>query len=111
MGIKPVSERPGWQALQAHYEKLRSVHLRELFVQDPARGERLAPDAAAIYFGTTYTSPDETIKLLQLAEQPRRRARIDAQFRGDKINVSGAARRPHGACMKLHASMTVRRMR
>src|SRR6266478_6243161 len=89
-GIAPLTARPAWKALEAHHEKLRDIHLRELFAQDPKRGERLTAEAAGLYLDYSKNRiTDETLNLLmQLAEQSGLRARIDAMFGGEKINIS-----------------------
>jgi glucose-6-phosphate isomerase len=89
-GLLPLSARPGWKALAAHYEKMRGRHLRTLFVDDATRGERLTAEAAGIYLDYSKNRvTDETLGLLrQLAEESGLRERIDAMFRGDKINVT-----------------------
>ncbi|MGC2232354.1 MAG: hypothetical protein WBA09_12690, partial [Candidatus Acidiferrum sp.] len=82
---------PGaWKALDAHYAKIRELHLRKLFADDATRGERMAIEAVGIYFDySKHRITSETLTLLlQLAEQSGLRARIDAMFRGDKINVT-----------------------
>jgi len=86
----PLRQRPGWKALEAHHQKVREVHLRTLFADDPQRGERLAVEAAGLYFDySKHRVTNETIRLLlQLAEEAGLRARIDAMFRGEKINVT-----------------------
>ncbi|MET1085259.1 MAG: glucose-6-phosphate isomerase [Burkholderiales bacterium] len=86
----PVTQRPAWKALEAHYAKVRDVHLRQLFADDSKRGERLTLEAAGIYLDYSKNRiTDETLQLLlQLAEESGLRARIDAMFRGEKINVS-----------------------
>jgi len=88
--IVPLTRRPAWGALEAHYQKLRDVHLRTLFADDPGRGERFTVEAAGLYLDYSKNRvTDETIALLlQLAEQSGLRSRIDAMFRGDKINVT-----------------------
>src|SRR5260370_22108433 len=85
-----LTERPAWRALQAHYNQVHNWHLRTLFSEDPNRGERLTVDAAGLYFDySKHRVTDETIRLLlALAEDAGLRARIDAMFRGDKINVT-----------------------
>ncbi len=85
-----LTERPAWKALQAHYNQIHSRHLRALFDEDPKRGERLAVEAAGLYFDySKHRVTDETIRLLlALAEEAGLRGRIDAMFRGDKINVT-----------------------
>jgi glucose-6-phosphate isomerase len=86
----PLTERPAWKALQAHSQQLRESHLRDLFAQDPTRGERLAVEAAGLYFDySKHRVSDETLRLLlQVAEESGLRARIEAMFRGEKINVT-----------------------
>src|SRR2546429_4126708 len=87
---QPLSQRPAWRALQAHYETIRDVHLRTLFAEDPRRGERLVAEAVGLYLDySKHRITDETIRLLvQLAEDCGLRARIDAMFAGEKINVT-----------------------
>jgi glucose-6-phosphate isomerase len=113
---EPLLKRPAWQALQAHSEKVRGLHLRSLFAEDPERGERFALDAAGIYFDYSKNRiTDETVKLLvQLAEQSGLLGRIDAMFRGDKINVSEqravlhvALRAPKGASIVVDGENVV----
>src|SRR6267143_97841 len=89
-GIAPLTARPAWRALQAHHEKTRDLHLRTLFEQDPKRGERLTAEAAGLYLDYSKNRiTDETLDLLvQLAEESGLRARIDAMFAGEKINVT-----------------------
>ena len=79
-----------WQALEAHCAAMRDAHLRDLFQRDPGRGERLSVDAAGIYLDYSKNLvTDETLRLLlQLAEQSGLRGRIEAMFRGEKINVT-----------------------
>src|SRR5690242_5532649 len=86
----PVIDRPAWKALQAHHAKVRDVHLRRLFADDPGRGERLTAEAVGVFLDYSKNRiTDETLALLlELAEQSGLRARIDAMFRGEKINVS-----------------------
>ena len=81
---------PAWKALETHYQQIGDVHLRTLFAQDPERGERLTLDAAGIYLDySKHRITDETLSLLvQLAGETGLRARIDAMFRGEKINVT-----------------------
>jgi glucose-6-phosphate isomerase len=86
----PLRLRPAWSALTAHHGKLAPLHLRELFATDPARGERLTLEAAGIFLDFSKNRvTDETMALLgQLAVESGLRERIDAMFRGDKINVT-----------------------
>jgi glucose-6-phosphate isomerase len=88
--VPPLTSRPAWKALQAHHDKVRELHLRELFANDPKRGERLGIDAAGLYLDYSKNRiTGETLKLLlQLAEESGLRARIDAMFRGEKINIT-----------------------
>ncbi|MBF6569188.1 MAG: glucose-6-phosphate isomerase [Candidatus Binataceae bacterium] len=85
-----LTERPAWRALAAHYDQIRDVPLRTLFHDDPARGERLAAEAVGLYFDySKHRITDETLRLLlALANECGLRGRIDAMFRGDKINVT-----------------------
>jgi glucose-6-phosphate isomerase len=87
---KAVTELTAWKALSAHYQKVDRLHLRELFAQDPKRAERLTAEAAGIYLDYSKNRiTDETLDLLlRLAEQTGLRARIDAMFAGEKINIS-----------------------
>jgi glucose-6-phosphate isomerase len=86
----PLTTRAAWKALEAHYPKIRELHLRKMFADDATRGERMALEAVGIYFDySKHRITDETLTLLlQLAEESGLRARIDAMFRGDKINVT-----------------------
>ncbi len=86
----PLTQLAAWKALAAHHETIRGKHLRELFAADPQRGERLALDAVGIYFDYSKNRiTDETVALLlALAAERGLRSRIDAMFRGDKINVT-----------------------
>jgi glucose-6-phosphate isomerase len=88
--IPQPTKRAAWQALEAHYPKVRELHLRKLFADDPKRGERMTAEAAGVYFDySKHRITDETLGLLvQLAEESGLRARIDAMFRGEKINVT-----------------------
>jgi glucose-6-phosphate isomerase len=88
--IQPLTGRAAWKALQAHYEKIRELHLRDLFAGDPGRGERLTAEAAGIFLDYSKNRIDgETVRLLlALAGESGLRQRIDAMFRGDKINVT-----------------------
>ncbi|MDI3565056.1 glucose-6-phosphate isomerase [Bradyrhizobium sp. Arg816] len=87
---KTVTELPAWKALSAHFQKIDRLHLRELFAQDPKRGERLTVEAAGLYLDySKHRITGETLALLlELAQQSGLRARIDAMFAGEKINVS-----------------------
>src|SRR5215510_1748271 len=104
--IAPLPERQTWKALAAHYENVSQLHLRELFADDPTRGERLTAEAVGFYLDYSKNRiTDETLTLLlQLAEESGLRGRIDAMFRGEKLNVTEnravlhvALRSPRGA--------------
>jgi glucose-6-phosphate isomerase len=88
--IPQLTKLAAWQALEAHYPKVRELHLRNLFADDPKRGERMTAEAVGIYFDySKHRITDETLGLLlQLTEESGLRARIDAMFRGEKINVT-----------------------
>ena len=85
-----LSNRLAWKALKQHYDQIRDTHLRQLFADDPGRGERFTVEAADFYFDYSKNRIiNHTINLLvQLATECRLRERIDAMFRGDKINVT-----------------------
>src|SRR5215475_8829951 len=88
--IKSVTERGAWNALVSHYQKVRELHLRQLFSDDPTRAERMTIEAVGLYFDYSKNRvTDETLRLLvQLANESGLRERIDAMFRGDKINIT-----------------------
>ena len=86
----PLRQRPAWKALEQHYSEIAGRHLRELFAEDPGRGERLTAEAAGLYLDysknrITTETLDLLISLAEEAELVHRRA---AMFAGDKINVS-----------------------
>jgi len=87
---KSTVKRPAWKALEDHYKSIQKTHLRNLFADDPKRGERLTVEALGIYLDYSKNRiTDETLKLLvQLAEASGLQARIDAMFRGEKINIT-----------------------
>jgi glucose-6-phosphate isomerase len=100
------TKRKSWKKLLTHYKKIRAVQLRSLFADDGQRGERLTAEAAGIFLDYSKNLiTDETVKLLlALAEESGVRARMEAMFRGDKINVTEkravlhvALRAPEGA--------------
>ena len=88
--ITPLTRREAWKALQAHYKLVRELQLRNLFADDPGRGERLTAEAAGVFLDYSKNRiTDETVHLLlQLAEESGLRERIDAMFGGEKINVT-----------------------
>ncbi len=85
-----LTQRPAWRKLLAHAEETRRVHLRTLFTDDPGRGTRLTAEAAGLYLDySKHRITDETLRLLRaLADEVGLRARIEAMFRGEKINVT-----------------------
>jgi glucose-6-phosphate isomerase len=87
---RPVLKRRAWKDLSSHHKEVRDLHLRQLFADDPKRGTRLTAEAVGLYLDYSKNRvTDETIKLLlQLAEESGLRARIDAMFRGEKINIT-----------------------
>jgi glucose-6-phosphate isomerase len=112
----PLTSLPAWKALQAHYETIRTQHLRELFKGDPARGTRLVAEAEGIYFDySKHRITDETVRLLlDLAAQSGLRDRIEAMFTGEKINITErravlhtALRAPKGAVIKVDGENVV----
>jgi len=114
--IAPLAERRAWKALAAHHQKVRDVHLRQLFADDAARGERLTAEAAGLFLDYSKNRiTDETLGLLlQLAEESGLRARIDAMFGGEKINITEnravlhvALRAPRGASIVVDGENVV----
>ncbi len=114
--IKPLTERRAWKALTAHHKKVKELHLRDLFAEDPKRGERMTAEAVGLFLDYSKNRVnDETIKLLlQLAEESGLRARIDAMFRGEKINITEnravlhvALRAPRGASIVVDGENVV----
>ena len=109
--VQPISQRlPGkrsaWKALENHYRKIRGLHLRELFAEDPHRGERMTAMGANLYLDYSKNRITEhTIRLLvQLADESGLHSRIDAMFRGERVNITEnrpalhvALRAPRGA--------------
>jgi glucose-6-phosphate isomerase len=88
--VEPSSDQPRWNALGTHYKQMRDRHLRDLFAADPRRGERMATEGVGLYLDYSKNRiTDDTVKLLvQLAEESGLRARIEAMFRGEKINIT-----------------------
>jgi glucose-6-phosphate isomerase len=107
---KRAIKQSAWKALASHYKTVSKMHLRQLFADDPTRGQRMAVEAAGLYLDYSKNRvTDETLKLLlQLAEESGLRERIDAMFRGDKINITEkravlhvALRAPKGASVMV----------
>jgi glucose-6-phosphate isomerase len=116
VGIQPLTQRKAWKALQAHHTRVKELHLRQLFGEDPHRGERMTAEAAGLFLDYSKNRiTDETLKLLiQLAEDCGLRDRIEAMFRGDKINITEnravlhvALRAPKGASIVVDGTNVV----
>ena len=112
----PLTKLKAWKALEAHFKRVQKLHLKKLFADDPKRGLRLTVDAVGIFLDYSKNRvTDQTIKLLlQLAEESHLRARIDAMFRGEKINVTEnravlhvALRAPRGESIILEGENVV----
>jgi glucose-6-phosphate isomerase len=112
----PITESPEWRALTAHFEEVRELHLRDLFGADARRGERLTVEAEGVYLDYSKNRlTDTTLRLLiDLARRAGLRNRIDAMFRGEKINVTEdravlhtALRAPEGAVIELDGENVV----
>src|SRR5262245_54038612 len=88
--IEPLTKRKAWKALQSHYKTIRELDLRNLFADDPKRGERMTVEAVGLLLDYSKNRiTDETIQLLiKLAEESGLRSRIEAMFRGEKINIT-----------------------
>ena len=105
-----------WKTLATHFRRVREVHLRQLFADDPKRGERMTAEAVGLFLDYSKNRiTDETLRLLvQLAKESGSRERIDAMFRGDKINITenravlhSALRAPRDACVLLDGKNVV----
>jgi len=116
VGIQPLTQRKAWKALQAHHTRVKELHLRQLFGEDPHRGERMTAEAAGLFLDYSKNRiTDETLKLLiQLAEESGLRDRIEAMFRGVKINITEnravlhvALRAPKGASIVVDGTNVV----
>jgi glucose-6-phosphate isomerase len=114
--IPVLTARPAWQALNAHYRQVREAHLRQLYAADPTRGERMTAEAVGLYldYSKNRITHDTLTLLLQLAEESGLRARIDAMFRGEKINITEdravlhiALRAPRGASIVVDGENVV----
>jgi glucose-6-phosphate isomerase len=116
MSTTPLRKRPAWKALETHYSEVKELSMRKLFADDPKRGERLSVEAVGLYLDYSKNRvTDETLRLLvRLADECGLRARIDAMFRGDKINVTEkravlhtALRAPKGASIMVDGENVV----
>jgi len=113
---KLLSKSPAWVALRAHHETIKDIHLRQLFANDPDRGEHFTLEDAGLYLDYSKDRiTDETVRLLvQLARERGVRERRDAMFRGEKINVTEqravlhvALRAPKGASIVVDGDNVV----
>jgi glucose-6-phosphate isomerase len=113
---RTAPKRSAWSALTSHYKSASKLHLRHLFADDPKRGQRMAIEAVGLYLDYSKNRvTDETLQLLgQLAEESGLRARIDAMFRGEKINITEkravlhvALRAPKGASILVDGKNVV----
>ncbi len=88
--VAPLRRRAAWQALETHFAELRDRHLRELFADDPGRGERLTAEGAGLLVDySKHRITEETLRLLfRLAEESGLKERTEAMFRGERINVT-----------------------
>jgi len=88
--IKPLTQRPAWKALAAHYKQIQKRPLRKLFAEDAKRGQKFTLEAAGLFLDYSKNClTTQTLKLLQqLALESGLRAKIDAMFRGEKINIT-----------------------
>ena len=114
--IAPLTDREAWQALATHHKAVSRIHLRQLFTDDPARGEKMTAEAVGIFLDYSKNRVNnQTLELLlQLAEESGLRSRIDAMFGGEKINITEnravlhvALRAPRGASFVVDGSNVV----
>ncbi len=117
--FEPLTDLEAWRTLSTHFEQIRNVHLRDLFAHDAARGERLTVEAVGLFLDySKHRITDETMRILvALAEQAGLRARIDAMFRGDTINITEnravlhvALRAPRGSSIVVDGENVVARV-
>ncbi|HEX4285770.1 MAG TPA: glucose-6-phosphate isomerase [Terracidiphilus sp.] len=104
--LRPLVKHDVWKALQSHYKQIKTLHLRELFAQDPARGERFTAEAVGLFldYSKNRITEETMLLLVKLAEEMGLKQRIDAMFSGEKINITEkravlhtALRAPKGA--------------
>lgn len=104
--LLPLTQRPAWKSLHSHYDRIHHVHLRQLFANDPQRGSKYALDVLGLHFDySKHRINDDTLTLLfELARESGLKERVDAMFRGDRINITEnrsvlhtALRAPKGA--------------
>jgi glucose-6-phosphate isomerase len=113
---QPLAKRDIWKALQSHYKQMKSIHLRELFAQDPARGEKFTAEAEGIFldYSKNRITEETMLLLVKLAEDAELKQRIEAMFSGEKINVTEkravlhvALRAPKGASILVDGQNVV----
>ncbi|MDX1411249.1 MAG: glucose-6-phosphate isomerase, partial [Nitrospirales bacterium] len=111
-----LTDRASWKALESHFEKIRHLHMRTFFVDDPKRGERFSLEALEMYLDYSKNRiTEDTIRLLlDLAKSCHLRERIDAMFAGDKINITEnrpvlhvALRAPESQCILVDGENVV----
>ena len=111
-----LTDRPAWKGLQAHAQKARALHLRDLFANDSERGQKLAAEAGGLYldYSKNRVTGETILLLLQLAEESGVRQRIEAMFKGEKINrtenravLHVALRAPRGASIVVDGKNVV----
>jgi glucose-6-phosphate isomerase len=114
--VEPMGQRKAWKKLRKHHKEIGEVHLRDLFAEDPQRGERLTAEAVGLFLDYSKNRiTDKTVELLiKLAEESGLRSRIDAMFRGEKINITEkravlhvALRAPRGASIEVDGENVV----
>ncbi|PQO28294.1 glucose-6-phosphate isomerase [Blastopirellula marina] len=114
--IPALSDRQAWKKLTAHYQEIRGLHLRQMFADNPQRGEQMSTEAVGLFLDYSKNRiTDETLKLLvELAEESGLRAKIDAMFGGEKINLTEdravlhvALRAPRGAAITVDGENVV----
>src|SRR5258706_12601887 len=116
MNSQTLTARPAWKALETHHKQIRELHLPALFAGDPKRGERMTAEAVGLYLDYSKNRvTDETLTLLlRLADESGLRARIDAMWKGEKINITEkravlhvALRAPRGASIVVDGENVV----
>jgi glucose-6-phosphate isomerase len=114
--VATLTDRTAWKELKSHFEQIRNTHLRQLFADDPERGKRMSAEALGLYLDYSKNRiTGETLQLLlKLAEESDLRARIDAMFAGEKINITEqravlhtALRAPRNAVIKVDGKNVV----
>lgn len=114
--IQSLSDRQAWKKLTAHFEEIRDLHMRQMFADDPKRGEQMSTEAVGLFLDYSKNRvTKETLKLLvDLAKESGLRERIDAMFSGEKINLTEdravlhvALRAPRGSTIIVHSENVV----